>query len=44
MDAARDFLLRYNWHPEVLSTDIVGAEPYKKPEKNAHLNWLGSAF
>jgi hypothetical protein len=27
IDAARDSLLKYNWQPAVLSTEIVGAEP-----------------
>lgn len=27
MDVLKDSLLRYNWQPDVLSTDIVGAEP-----------------
>lgn len=28
MDAPRDSLPRYSWQPAVLSTEIVGAEPY----------------
>lgn len=27
IEAPNEELLRYNWQPEVLSTDIVGAEP-----------------
>jgi len=28
MDVSNESLLRYIWQPEVLSTEIVGAEPY----------------
>lgn len=27
IEAPKESLLRYNWHPPVLSTEIVGAEP-----------------
>jgi hypothetical protein len=30
IDARRDSLLKYNWQPAVLSTEIVGAEPCKR--------------
>jgi hypothetical protein len=32
IDASRDSLLKYNWQPPVLSTEIVGADPY-----NSHI-------
>lgn len=25
IEASKEFLLKYNWHPDVLSTEIVGA-------------------
>lgn len=27
IEVSRDSLLKYIWHPDVLSTEIVGAEP-----------------
>lgn len=32
IDVPRDSLLKYNWQPVVLSTEIVGADPY-----NSHI-------
>ena len=30
IDTPRESLLRYNWQPAVLSTEIVGADPYRE--------------
>lgn len=32
-EASKESLLRYNWQPPVLSTEMVGAEPYNQKEK-----------
>ena len=35
IEAPNASLLKYNWQPAVLSTEIVGAEPYTR-----HSRWL----
>lgn len=36
IDAPKESLLKYNWQPDVLSTEIVGAEPYESHKVDDH--------
>ena len=36
-EVSKELLLRYNWQPAVLSTEIVGAEPYNSKRKSSEL-------
>ena len=40
IDAPRESLLKYNWHPAVLSTDIVGAEPCIRKLLNSDAKYI----
>jgi hypothetical protein len=37
IEAPSESLLKYNWHPDVLSIDIVGAVPWEEKDKEFSL-------